>query len=88
MGNPNKTTRIILRWTHVLVGFLIGVFIYTPARDSETFVLLLQTAVLTVVTLTGLLTAYRNRLLVGLCPKIILMVRAADGVRASGRGEA
>ncbi|QIN80132.1 hypothetical protein GBA65_18205 [Rubrobacter marinus] len=53
MGNPNKTTRTILRWTHVLVGFLIGVFVYTSARDSETFVLLMQAAVLPAVILTG-----------------------------------
>ena len=54
MSNPNKTTRAILRWTHVLVGFLIGVFVYTPARDSGTFVLLTQAIVAPVVTLTGL----------------------------------
>jgi hypothetical protein len=34
MGNTNKTTRTVLRWTHLLVGFLIGVFVYTPARDN------------------------------------------------------
>ena len=50
----NKTTRTILRWTHVLVGFLIGVFVYTPAHDNEPFVLLMQAAVLPAVSLTGL----------------------------------
>lgn len=54
MSNPNKTTRTILRWTHVLVGFLIGVFVYTPAHDNEAFVLLMQAAVVPAVTLTGL----------------------------------
>lgn len=29
MSNPNKTTRTVLRWTHLLVGFLIGAFVYT-----------------------------------------------------------
>lgn len=54
MSNPNKTTRTILRWTHLVVGFLIGVFVYTPAHDNETFVLLMQAAVVPAVTLTGL----------------------------------
>lgn len=54
MRNPNKTTRTILRWTHVLVGFLIGVFVYTPAQNNETFVLSMQVAVIPTVTLTGL----------------------------------
>jgi hypothetical protein len=50
MSNPNKTTRTVLRWTHLLAGWLIGVFIYTPAHNDETFVLLMQA----VVVLTGL----------------------------------
>lgn len=47
-------TRTILRWTHLLTGFLIGVFVYTPAHDNETFVLLMQAAVIPAVTLTGM----------------------------------
>ena len=54
MSNPNKTTRTVLRWTHLPTGFLIGVFVYTPAHDNETFVLLMQTAVVPAVTLIGL----------------------------------
>lgn len=53
MGNPNKTTRTVLRWTHLLVGWLIGVFVYTPAHENETFVLLMQIVFLPVVILTG-----------------------------------
>lgn len=54
MSNPNKTTRTVLRWTHLLAGWLIGVFIYTPARENETFILLMQDAVIPAVVLTGL----------------------------------
>ncbi len=40
------------------MGFLIGVFVYTPARESEAFVLLMQAAVVPAVVpavaLTGL----------------------------------
>ena len=54
MSNPNKTTRTALRWTHLLTGWLIGVFVYTPARESETFVLLMQAAVIPAVVLSGL----------------------------------
>ncbi len=41
MRNWNKTTRTVLRWTHLLVGWLIGVFVYTPMREDDTFVLLM-----------------------------------------------
>lgn len=54
MKNMNKTTRTVLRWTHLLVGFLIGVYVYTPARNDEAFVLFMQAAVFPGVTLTGL----------------------------------
>lgn len=45
MTNPNNTARTVLRWTHLLAGWLIGVFVYTPARESEALVLLMQAAV-------------------------------------------
>ena len=54
MSNGNKTTRTILRWMHLLVGFPIGVFVDTPARENDAFVLLMQVAVIPAVTLTGL----------------------------------
>lgn len=53
MSNRNKTMRILLRWTHLLVGFLIGVFVYSPARDNEAFILLMQVVFVPVVVLTG-----------------------------------
>ncbi len=53
MSNSNKTTRIVLRWTHLLVGWLIGVFIYTPMRENETFVLLMQAVFVPLVIITG-----------------------------------
>ena len=52
MSNPNAMMRIILRWTHLLVGFLIGAFVYTPAREDDAFVLLMQAAVVPAVTLS------------------------------------
>lgn len=54
MGNWNKTARTATRWTHLLVGWLIGVFVYTPARENETFVLLMQVVFVPAVVLTGL----------------------------------
>ena len=53
MSNPNRTIRTVLRWTHLLVGWLIGAFIYTPMRENETFVLLLQVVFVPAVVLTG-----------------------------------
>lgn len=54
MRNPNRPTRIVLRWTHLLVGWLIGVFVYTPMRENETFVLLMQVVFVPAVVVTGL----------------------------------
>ena len=53
MSNPNAMMRTILRWAHLLVGFLIGAFVYTLARDSEAYVLLMQATIVPAVTLTG-----------------------------------
>ena len=53
MRNRNKTMRTVLRWVHLVVGWLIGVFVYTPAREDETFVLLMQVVFVPVVVLTG-----------------------------------
>ncbi|MBA2512426.1 MAG: hypothetical protein H0V28_13225 [Rubrobacteraceae bacterium] len=53
MGSRNKTVRTVLRWTHLLVGWLIGVFVYTPMREDETFVLLMQVVFVPAVVLTG-----------------------------------
>lgn len=54
MRNWNKTTRTVLRCTHLLVGWLIGVFVYTPMREEETFVLLMQVVFIPAVVVTGL----------------------------------
>ena len=35
MGDRNRTIRTVLRWTHLLIGRLVGVFVYTPMRDAE-----------------------------------------------------
>ena len=53
MINWNKMTRTILRSTHLVMAFLIGLFIYSPARENETFVLLVQVAVVPAALLTG-----------------------------------
>lgn len=42
MGNQSRTMRTVLRWTHLLVGWLIGVLVYTPMRENGAFVLLVQ----------------------------------------------
>lgn len=53
MSNSNKTTRIALRWTHLLIGWLIGVFVYTPMREDDTFVLLMQVVFIPLVAIIG-----------------------------------
>lgn len=53
MKNRNKMLRTATRWTHLLLGWLIGVFVYTPAREDDTFVLLMQVVFVPAVVLTG-----------------------------------
>ncbi len=81
MSNPNATTRTILRWTHLLGGFLIGVFVYTPAHDNEAFVLLMQAAVVPAVTLTGVWIWQRARI-----RRLLRLIRNAQPVTKSGSG--
>jgi hypothetical protein len=54
MGNWNKNIRIGLRWTHLLIGWLIGVLVYTPAREDATFILLMQFVFVPILVITGL----------------------------------
>ena len=52
--NWNKTIRIGLRWTHLLIGWLIGALVYTPARENEAFILLMQFVFVPLLVITGL----------------------------------
>ena len=54
MGNQSRTLRTVLRWTHLLVGWLIGVLVYTPMRENGAFVLLVQAVFLPIALITGL----------------------------------
>lgn len=54
MTNWNKTTRIVLRWTHLLMAWPLGAFIYTPARENEAFVFFMQFVFVPLLAITGL----------------------------------
>lgn len=53
MKNRSKPVRIAQRWTHLLVGWMVGVFVYAPARENEAFALLTQVVFIPAVVLTG-----------------------------------
>ena len=53
MSISNKQLRLILRYTHLVVGILIGLFVYSPLRDVPAFELLVQIALIPIVVLTG-----------------------------------
>lgn len=54
MSNWNKTARIALRWIHLLMAWPLGAFIYTPARENETFVFFMQFVFVPLLVITGL----------------------------------
>lgn len=54
MSNPNRTLRNLLRWFHIVAGSLVATVIYSPLRESEAFVLVVQVALLPVLILTGI----------------------------------
>ena len=54
MSNPSKMARTVSRWTHLAAGWLVGVFVYTPAREDPTFVLLMQVGLLPILVVTGI----------------------------------
>ena len=63
MSNWNKTTRIVLRWTHLLMAWPLGTFIYTPARENEAFVFFMQFVFVPVLVITGLWMWQQARIL-------------------------
>lgn len=54
MSISNKQLRLILRYTHLAAGILIGLFVYSPLGDVAAFVLLVQIGLIPVVVLTGI----------------------------------
>jgi hypothetical protein len=54
MSISSKQLRLILRYTHLAAGTLIGLFVYSPLGDVPAFELLVQIALIPVVMLTGI----------------------------------
>lgn len=54
MSNTSRTLRLLLRWIHLVSGSLVATVIYSPLRESEAFVLLVQIILLPVIILTGI----------------------------------
>ena len=53
MSISNKQLRLILRYTHLVAGILIGLFVYSPLGNVPAFELLVQIALIPVTVLTG-----------------------------------
>ena len=54
LGISNKQLRLILRYTHLAAGILIGVFVYSPLGNVPAFELFVQIALIPVVVVTGI----------------------------------
>ena len=54
MSISNKQLRLILRYTHLAAGILIGLFVYSPLGDVPAFEVLVQIALIPIVVLTGI----------------------------------
>lgn len=55
MNISNKTLRTILRTVHLIVGGLIGAYLYSPLGQLEWFGILVKVTVLPVLLTTGLM---------------------------------
>ena len=53
MSISNKQLRLILRYTHLAAGILIGLFVYSPLGNVSAFELLVQIGLIPVVVLSG-----------------------------------
>jgi hypothetical protein len=54
MSISNKQLRLILRYTHLAAGILVGLFVHSPLGDVPAFELLVQIALIPIVVLTGI----------------------------------
>jgi len=54
MSISNKQLRLILRYTHLAAGILIGLFVYSPLVDVPAFELLVQITLIPIVVLSGI----------------------------------
>ena len=61
MNPSNRSLRTILRWSHVVAGALLAAFVYSPLRESDAFVLLVQVALIPVLILSGFWMSQKAR---------------------------
>lgn len=54
MTNTGRTLRLLSRWVHLVAGSLVATVIYSPLRESEAVVLLVQIIVLPVLIPMGI----------------------------------
>lgn len=54
MQKSNKRLRNQLRLIHIFASFILGIFFYSPWRNSQTFLLAMSFAIFPILTLTGL----------------------------------
>jgi hypothetical protein len=55
-------TRLLLRWSHVAIGVLIGAYVFSPLHADPTATLLARVALIPVVGLTGVAMWQQARL--------------------------
>ena len=53
MQHNNRQLRTQLRWIHILASALLGMFLYSPWRSSQTLAIAISCAVFPILTLTG-----------------------------------
>jgi hypothetical protein len=57
-----KRTRTTLRATHLVLGFLVGLYVYSPLNDSDAMGIVMQLVVAPAILITGLLMWQGHRL--------------------------
>ena len=54
MLNTNKQQRNLLRIIHIFTSVVLGIFIYSPWRQNQTFVIAMSFAIFPILAFTGL----------------------------------
>ena len=76
MRISDKKFRSLLRWAHIATGAILAAFVYSPLRENDGFVLLVQFGLIPALILTGVWMSQQARV-----RRLLGRARTGPGVR-------
>ncbi|MCL9773774.1 hypothetical protein [Vibrio methylphosphonaticus] len=64
-----RTTRLVLRWVHIIGALLIGTALYSPLKSNQSFMTLVLFILVPVVAITGIAMWKQGKLMALLKPR-------------------